>query len=222
MGRLPRIQVEGYPYHVVTRCNNKENSFNKEGYFHKLMEIIAKFKDKHQFKLYAYTVMSNHCHYLIEAGGGATISVVMRDIMANFAKWYNWRHKRKGHFWESRYHSSIIEDDEYGLVCMRYIHRNPVRAGIVKRAFDYPWSSVRHNAFGEIDELIDNFPSFLGLSPYPKVRMRQYERWIEEPFETEKYRRRLYEPFIGGDRFIEKMQKKYLSNQDYDLFKSEI
>ena len=94
---------------------------------------------------------------------------------------------------------------------MRYIHRNPVRAKIVEKAWDYPWSSVRHNALGEKDALIDELPSFLGLSPYPKVRMRQYQRWMEEPFEYEKNKKEFYEPFFGSDRFREVMQQRYLS-----------
>ena len=209
MGRLPRIQLEGHPYHVVMRCNNKEDLFKEERDFRKLIEIIANFKEKHQFKLYAYTFMTNHCHLLLEPGDRASLSVIMRDIMANFAKWYNWRHQRKGHFWESRYHASIIEDDQYVLVCMRYIHRNPVRAGIVNKAWDYRWTSVRYNVSGERDELIHDLSSFLGLSPYPRVRIRHYKRWVEEPFDMEKDKGQFYDPFLGSDLFREAMQKKY-------------
>ena len=208
MGRPPRILLEGYPYHIVTRCNNREDLFKEENDFIKLLEVIRHFKEKHGFKLYAYTLMSNHSHYIIEPTGGISIAIVMRDIMVNFAKWYNRKHERKGHMWESRYHSCLIEDDTYALMCMRYIHRNPVRAGIVEKAWDYPWSSVRHNTFGEKNDLIDDLISFIGLSVYPGVRMKQYKKLIEEPFDSEKDKKIFYSPFIGSERFKNEMKNK--------------
>jgi putative transposase len=147
---------------------------------------------------------------LIEPGDSESLSVVMRDIMSNFAKWYNWRHSRKGHFWESRYHSTIVDRDEYALMCMRYIHRNPVRAGIVEKPWDYAWTSVKHNALGEKDKLIDDLSSFVGISPYAKVRMRLYQQWVQEPFDLERSKGAFYRPFVGSVDFVESMRKRHL------------
>lgn len=209
MGRLPRVHLPGYPHHVVMRCNNREHLLGQEQDRSKLLEFVGRFKSRHKAKLHAYTIMSNHVHLIWDPGQEVSLPDQMRDIMTNFAKWFNWRHSRKGHFWESRYHSSVIQDDSYALTCMRYIHRNPARAGLVEFPWDYPGSSVRHNAFGEPDALVDDLPSFLGLSPYPKVRQRIYRQWVKSAFEQEKQKGTFYEPFLGSDSFRSRMLATY-------------
>ncbi len=206
---MPRIQIPDYPHHVVMRCNNREALFSQASDVHKFLHLLGYFKKRHNYRLYAYTIMSNHVHLLLDPGHKVPLAEAMRDIMANFAKWFNWKHSRRGHFWASRYHATVIQDDSYALTCMRYIHRNPVRAGIVKVAWEYPWSSVRHNAFGETDSLIDDLPSFLGLSPYPKVRYRQYRHWVETPFEHKADKKFFYDAFMGSDPFRDRMRARF-------------
>ncbi len=131
MGRLPRIQIPDYPHHVVMRCNNREALFSQASDVHKFLHLLGYFKKRHNYRLYAYTIMSNHVHLLLDPGHKVPLAEAMRDIMANFAKWFNWKHSRRGHFWASRYHATVIQDDSYALTCMRYIHRNPVQFAIM-------------------------------------------------------------------------------------------
>jgi putative transposase len=123
MGRLPRIQIPGYPHHVVMRCNNKETLLAEQADRGKFLSFLGHFKMRHRASLHAYTVMFNHVHLIWNPGERVPLSEQMRDIMANFAKWFNGKYGRKGHLWESRYHATVIENDEYALTCMRYIHR---------------------------------------------------------------------------------------------------
>jgi len=81
---------------------------------------------------------------------------------------------RRGHFWERRYQAVIVEDDLYALAALRYLDRNPVRAGLVDDPTAYPWSSCATYAVGTPNALVTLHPSYLGLSPYPAVRQRHY------------------------------------------------
>ncbi len=139
----------------------------------------------------------------------------MREIMTNYSKWYNKKYIRKGHFWEQRYNTSIVEDDEHILVCMRYINRNPLRARIVDNPNDYPWSGYSHYAYGERNVLLDDHPTFIGLSPYQKVRSRKYREFVETPFDSEKDKRNkdISTAFIFGSKeFKEKIKERLSGN----------
>ena len=84
-------------------------------------------------------------------------------LVACFAQYLNAKYQRTGSRFEGRYRAAIVHDATYLLTCMRYIELNPVRAGIVANPADYTWSSFRSNAYGEVDELIEPHPNFLGL-----------------------------------------------------------
>ena len=103
----------------------------------------------------------------------------MHGICWRYAFKYNRIHKRKGHFFNDRFKSPIVQDDVYGMELLKYISQNPVRAGLVKRARDWKWSSYRVYAYGEYDPLIDIMPSFEGLSAEKKIRARMFREKVE-------------------------------------------
>jgi REP element-mobilizing transposase RayT len=84
--------------------------------------------------------MSNHIHLLIKEGK-EDLGIVFRRIGSKFVYWYNWKYKRSGHLFQDRYKSEVVENDKYFLTVLRYIHQNPVKAGIVGSMIKYPWSS---------------------------------------------------------------------------------
>ncbi|MBW2312487.1 MAG: transposase, partial [Deltaproteobacteria bacterium] len=95
--------------------------------------------------VYAWTLMDNHIHILFKSGEKG-ISTVMRKLLTWYAIFFNRRHKRTGHLFENRYKSILCEEDRYLLALIRYIHLNPVRAGIIKnisKLDSYPWSNWR-------------------------------------------------------------------------------
>jgi len=94
--------------------------------------------------------------------------------MTQTAKTFHLLRSRSGHFWERRYRACLVEDDLYALAALRYMDRNPVRAGIVEDPAAYAWSSCASYALGARNHLIQFHPSYLGLSPYAKVRQRHY------------------------------------------------
>jgi len=166
MPRPPRLIAPSTVYHVIVRCNNREHLFKTPKDFESLLCVIAHYKSRHGFKLFGYCIMNSHAHLVIQTpdDDGATISIIMHDVASLYARDYNIRHKRVGHFFGERFRSPIVEDDSYGIALLRYIAQNPVRAGMISHARDHAWSSYRVYETGEPNAFVDLLPSFEGLA----------------------------------------------------------
>lgn len=141
MTRCARTYCESGIYHVMFRGINKQDVFlNKRDYL-KLLEIIIKIKEKKQFELYAYCLMSNHVHLVIKEKELRDISDIMKRIIGEYTQWFNYKYERTGGLMENRYRSQNVETDEYFMHLVRYVHQNPVKAGLVSNIADYQWSS---------------------------------------------------------------------------------
>ena len=154
MPRKPRICFEGAFYHVTARGDNKERIFSNNWDRKKLFGLIRETKKRFDFILHCYVLMRNHFHLLIETGRTGTISEIMHYINSNYTRYFNKAHKRNGHLFQGRFHDSMIDRDAYLLEVSRYIHLNPVRAGIVKRPEDYKWSSYLYYIGREKDQIV--------------------------------------------------------------------
>ena len=129
-------------YHVVLRGINKQRIFEDTQDYRKFLETIKTSKDKSGYTLFAYCLMSNHIHLLIKEGT-ESLGNTFRRIGASFVYWYNWKYSRCGHLFQDRYKSEPVETDRYFLTVLRYIHQNPIKAGIKKEVEQYPWSSYQ-------------------------------------------------------------------------------
>jgi REP element-mobilizing transposase RayT len=142
MPRQMRKLSQSKIYHVMIRGNEKKDIFlddeDRERFLHTIRE---KNKEK-KWHIYAYCLMGNHVHLLINEGTD-TISGIMQRINISYAYYFNKKYKRVGHLLQDRYRSENIEDDSYLIAAMRYIHNNPVKSGMVERALQYRWSSLR-------------------------------------------------------------------------------
>ena len=174
MPRAPRLHAPGGTVHVVARCNNREFCLTAVHDYEMLLAHLRAMRRTYDLTLYAYTLMANHIHLLLRAPTLDTIGRPLRWFMTETAKAFNRAHGRRGHFWERRYHACLVEDDVYALAALRYLDRNPVRAGVVADPAAYPWSSCAAYALGAPDSLIAAHPSYLALSRYAKVRQRHY------------------------------------------------
>lgn len=141
MPRKPRIHYEGALYHVICRGNNREWIFRTDEEKRTYMELIKDYKERYGFKLYAWVLMSNHAHLLIEVSS-ASLSKSMQGIQQGYTRWYNRTHKHTGHVFEQRFKAVLCNKDTYLLSLIRYIHQNPQRAKL-EDGIDYSWSSHR-------------------------------------------------------------------------------
>lgn len=140
---MPRKTREWYPgavYHVMSRGNRRSPIFKDEYDYRFFLRNIKSIREKQPFIIHALCMMTNHFHLEIE-----TIDVeiwkIMQKILGQYAVYYNQRHSFKGHLFEGRYVSSLIEDDVYFLEVSRYIHLNPVKAMMVREPLSYEYSS---------------------------------------------------------------------------------
>jgi putative transposase len=122
--------------------------------------------------------MSNHVHLLLQAPKLDALGRPLRWFMTETAKAFHRTRGRRGHFWERRYHACVVEGDAYALAALRYLDRNPVRAGLGDDPAAYPWSSCAAYALGALNPVITFHPSYRALSPYAKVRQRHYRTLV--------------------------------------------
>lgn len=140
MGRANRVLFEGAVYHVIIRGNNREYIFGNSKYKRFLLKQLKEYNEILDFELLAYVIMDNHYHFIIRTNK-STISEVMFNINNVLSKYLNRELCRTGHVFEERYTCKLVTTDSYLIWLLRYIHRNPIRAGICTQLDDYRWSS---------------------------------------------------------------------------------
>lgn len=143
MSRPPRQFSSTGLYHIVFRGMNRQNIFEEDKDFMKFKDILRKVKEEMQCKIYAYCLMNNHVHLFIREKQLGDITKIMLKLLSNYVGWYNRKYLRSGSLIGNRYKSEPIEDEEYFFALTRYIHQNPVKAGIVRNIYDYEWSSYK-------------------------------------------------------------------------------
>jgi putative transposase len=139
--RRPRERCDSGVYHIVLRGINRQDIFYDVDDYQRFLDTLTQMKTDNQFLVYGYCLMSNHVHMII-CEQADSISRTMSRIGTSYAWWYNRKYDRSGHVFQGRYGSECVEDDQYLLTVIRYIHNNPVKAHIIKEAEAYQWSSI--------------------------------------------------------------------------------
>ena len=179
MPRKPRLVIPSYPHHVIQRGNNRQAVFFSEDDYRYYLNCLYKAKLKGSSKIYAYVLMTNHVHLLVEPASLVGLGEFMQSVGRRYVRYINDTYQRSGTLWEGRYKSAIVSRDEYLMMCGRYIEMNPVRAGIVQVVGEYEWSSYRFRAMGQSDRLLDEDPWIVGLGKNLHERCGAYKAWIE-------------------------------------------
>jgi REP element-mobilizing transposase RayT len=144
MARRKRIHLANGFYHVTLRGNHLQPLFESDGDRHLLNAIVARAIERYETRVHAYCWMTNHLHFLMQVGA-SPLGGVMRHIASGYARAFQGKLDTTGHLFERRYFARLVSADSYLLALLRYIHLNPVKAGIAAAPADYPWSS--HRAF---------------------------------------------------------------------------
>ncbi len=144
MLRPLRIECSGAFYHVIARGNQKQRIFKDQADFQKYLLTLTVYKNRTGSRIYAYVLMNNHVHLLIETGD-IPLSKVMQGVNQTYTMYFNRRYRTVGHLFQGRYKAILCDRDAYLLALLNYIHKNPLRARITERLDAYPWSS--HHAY---------------------------------------------------------------------------
>jgi len=143
MPRTSRKLSASKIYHVMIRGNERKALFHDDEDRAWFISMLLSKKRKFKFILYAYCLMDNHVHLVINEGGDQ-ISRIMKGIQVSYAYYFNKKYARVGHLFQDRFRSEVIENDRYLLATIRYVHQNPVKAGMIKHPSEYLWSSYNH------------------------------------------------------------------------------
>jgi len=199
MARPYRLQAENCFYHITSRGDDRKKIYVSEYDHEKFLEYLLKAKKRFEFYVYAYALMPNHYHLLIKTLH-ANISRLMHYINSSYTTYYNVKRKRVGHLFQGRYKSIVVDSDSYFSTLSRYIHLNPVKAGLVDLPEEYKWSSYNACIAKKKDTIIDE----VEVNKVLNMSIKQYRQFViegigatEDPFKD------LYGGFLlGSAEFI--------------------
>lgn len=185
MPRTARFIIDNACYHIITRGNNRQKLFRDQQDFTYLLGLLLEAKDKFQFDLFHYCLMSNHFHLLLRITKASDLAKLLKSIKLSYSFYFRKKYTVSGYLFEGRYKSLLIEKDAYLLDCGRYIERNPLRAKIVRKLEDYPYSSYCFYALGKRDCFITEDILYKDLGRTPKERQAAYRKYVAEdrPYE---------------------------------------
>lgn len=206
MARPPRFSYPKALHHVTMRCNNKEFLFDEhsqELFLHVLRESC----EMYPATLFNYCLMTNHVHLLFQARKADTLSRFMQRLAGVFANRFNRSRDRKGHLWEGRFLSTVVEPGSYFLRCMAYIDLNPVRAGMVSDPAEYPWCAHRF-ILEEDESFVTLHRAYWELGPSRSARRGRYLEMLDREAGREPHSLAGV-LFVGRRCFTERMRKRF-------------
>jgi REP element-mobilizing transposase RayT len=219
MARPLRIQYPGAFYHITARGNEQKAIFTDKADRKRFLAYLKSAHLRFGANTHVYCLMNNHYHLLLETPKG-NLSKIMHHINSAYTTYYNVKHKRSGHLFQGRYKAILIEADAHAGELSRYIHLNPVRAGMVDMPDEFAWSSY-HYYIGRkkkpgwltIDFIHRHFENYtLSVQKnYAHFVLAKIIEQYDNPLEKV-----VASTMLGGDGFIEKITDKYLSHRKND------
>jgi len=211
MARAWRIEYEGALYHVLSRGNDRQDIVVTDEDRKLFLSTVGEMGERFEIDIIAYVLMDNHYHLLFRTNR-ANLCRSMQWFGATYTKRFNLRHNRSGHLFQGRYKNMLIQNDAYLSQLSYYIHRNPLRAGMVRRLADYKWSSYRAYAYGKSHQTWLNAKVI--LSQFANVK-DQHQAYRESMQKYAKEEQRAWEDlrngmFVGTEKFVNKIKKRYL------------
>jgi putative transposase len=201
VSRPLRVEYAGALNHITARGNERKPIFRDEFDRSRFLALIARVVARGWWRLYAYCLMENHYHLLLETTRPELIRGV-QQLNGSYAQGFNRRHGRSGHLFGGRYHAILVERDRHLLEVARYIVLNPVRAGICEAPEDYRWSSYRATIGLEseppglaVRELLELFGSDASSAS------RHYQSFVADGIEADPWRSLRGQIYLGSKAF---------------------
>jgi len=211
MARPIRIEYPGAVYHITARGNAQEAIYQTDADRYRFLELLEEACKRYQWSVYAYCLMDNHYHLLVETRE-STLSKGMRHINGVYTQWFNYTRKQRryGHVFQGRFKAILVDKESYLLELCRYVVLNPLRAKMVKQSIDYPWSSYRATiGYYETDEWLDKDWVLSQFGKQKKRAIEKYQSFIEDGIGEEKPWEQLQcQLFLGSDEFVTKALSK--------------
>jgi putative transposase len=158
MPRIARGFVDGFIYHVINRGNGGQTVFREHRDYQTFLQIMKKSKRLFAVKLYAYCLMPNHFHLVVSPVQAEQLSRWMQWVMTSYVRRHHHDYGTKGHLWQGRFKSFVVQQDAHLVTLIRYAEGNPVRAGLVRSAKEWAWSSHRETLGKRAKTWLDESP----------------------------------------------------------------
>lgn len=208
MARRPRIDAVGILYHVITRGNNRQALFRTDGDRERYLVILAEAQRRFLMRIYGYALMPNHVHLLLELTAGK-LAKCLQVIQQRYAQYFNRKYRRVGHLYQGRYRAIVCERDRYLVALVRYLHLNPVRAGLVRDPAAYPWTSHRTYLGRAASPVAVTTTPILGTFSGDIIRARKaYARFVAEAVGTghaQEFYAVQEQQILGSEQFAEQV-----------------
>jgi putative transposase len=185
MPRRPRIHLAGVPLHIVQRGHNRDACFFSEDDYLAYRHWLGEALKENGCALHAYVLMTNHVHLLLTPAQPQDVPRLIISLGRRYVRYINKTYRRTGTLWDSRYKSSLVQEDTYLLLCQRYIELNPVRAAMVDDPAHYRWSSYPANALGQRDPLLTPHPLYTALAADEASRQACYRALFRHPLDAQ-------------------------------------
>lgn len=204
MPRIARTVIEGIPHHITQRGNNRQDVFFVDDDRKVYLEILAKQSAKYGLTIMGYCLMGNHTHLIAIPSTEDSLANAVGRTHFIYTQYINRFHKRSGHLWQGRFYSCCL-DEQHLMSAMRYIERNPVRAGICRKPWLYEWSSAAcHTDAGSKSDLLD-------LRPWNKIiSPTEWRKLLAEDIEEKEIRKLRTSTHtgrpLGSDSFMSKLE----------------
>ena len=212
MARLPRLTFAGYPHHIILRGNNRQAIFMDSADFQRMLALLQNHAKERDVQVHSYVLMSNHLHLLLTPLQNDSLPKMMQAVGRTYVLYFNKRHGRSGTLWEGRYRSALIQTERYFLACMAYIDLNPVRAGMVAQAADYPWSSHGHYIGRQNEAWLTPHPMYWEMGNTPFAREAAYAAMIQAGVNQEQQQALTSSALsgwaLGEKSFVQGLQKQ--------------
>lgn len=212
MARLPRLTLANMPHHIIQRGNNSGEIFVDAQDRLSMLDLMREMARRFEVDVHAYVLMPNHFHLLLTPKTEQGVPQFMQALGRSYVRYFNNRHGRTGTLWEGRYRGTVLQAERWLLPTMVSMDLNPVRAGLVQRAVDWPWSSYAHNAGLQSDALISPHALFWALGNTPFARDAAYVRAVEAGLDADTQARISHAALrgwaLGEPEFIENLQQK--------------
>lgn len=185
MPRRLRIHLAGLPLHIVQRGHNRDACFFADDDYLSYRHWLGEALKTTGCLLHAYVQMTNHVHLLLTPPEPESMSRLMISLGRRYVQYINKTYRRTGTLWDSRYKSSLVQADDYLLLCQRYIELNPVRAAMVDDPAHYRWSSYQANGLGQADPLLTPHEVYTSLGENGADRLAAYRALFRTELDKE-------------------------------------
>lgn len=224
MARPLRVEYPGAWYHVMNRGRHRKDIFETKADFHTFIKLLSESNKLFGLKVHAYVMMSNHYHLLLSTPHG-NLSRIMRHINGVYTQKYNNCRGLDGSIFKGRYKSILVESELYAKALIRYIHLNPIKAGLEQNIGDYKWSS--HNSYckpAQSPSFLFTDDILLMFDRYENRAITELNKFTLSNYETETeidkiLKAKKWPAMLGSDMFKDRIKKIYLDN---DLLENRI